>query len=257
MKIALIGAGRVATHLGKALREAGHKVVQVYSRTLTSAEPLAAELGAEAITDLSRLTCEAEVYLFSVKDSVLQQLIREAAPGREDAVFLHTAGSMSLTTFEGIVRHYGVFYPMQTFSKEQEVCFREIPCFLEANDDKATTILETLAASISDRRYHLSSADRRYLHLAAVWACNFVNHCYDIASEVLESHGIPFDVMLPLIDETARKVHHLTPRQAQTGPAVRYDENVIGAQKQLLAADPLLQELYERLSLSIHNKSEQ
>jgi predicted short-subunit dehydrogenase-like oxidoreductase (DUF2520 family) len=115
-------------------------------------------------------------------------------------------------------------------------------------------VLCALASSLCDRVVEMSTEDRRYLHLAAVWACNFVNHCYDITSEVLSSHGIPFDVMLPLIDETARKVHELAPKQAQTGPAVRYDTNVMDRHIALMAGEPQLQQLYKALSESIHNR---
>ena len=112
--------------------------------------------------------------------------------------------------------------------------------------------LQTLAASISGSVYELTTEERKYLHLAAVFACNFANHCYDMAASVLEQHGLPFSVMLPLIDETARKVHDLHPRQAQTGPAVRYDENVIRMQTALLTGSPELQHIYEILSQNIH-----
>ena len=112
-----------------------------------------------------------------------------------------------------------------------------------------------MAESISRRVYSLSTEERKYLHLAAVFACNFANHCYALSAELLERHGLPFDVMLPLIDETARKVHELHPLEAQTGPAVRYDENVIHMQSSLLDDDPLLKEVYERMSFSIHQKS--
>ena len=105
--------------------------------------------------------------------------------------------------------------------------------------------------------YQLSSEDRKYLHLSAVFACNFVNHCYAVSYDILKKHGIPFDVMLPLIDETARKVHVLTPQEAQTGPAVRYDQNVIRAQSSLLRDNPLLKDIYERMSMNIHRMSEE
>ena len=118
-----------------------------------------------------------------------------------------------------------------------------------------SALLTTLAQSVTRRVYPLSTADRKYLHLSAVWACNFVNHCYDIAAGILAAHHLPFDVMLPLIDETARKVHSLSPHDAQTGPAVRYDENVIAAQSALMADDPELQQLYELLSKSIHRQA--
>jgi predicted short-subunit dehydrogenase-like oxidoreductase (DUF2520 family) len=109
-----------------------------------------------------------------------------------------------------------------------------------------------LAKSVSSEVRELSSADRKHLHLAAVFACNFANHCYALSAKVLEHHGIPFEVMLPLIDETARKVHTMHPLEAQTGPAIRYDQNVIEAQKALLSDDASAQEIYDMMRKSIH-----
>ena len=251
MKIVLIGAGNLATHLGKALHAAGHDMVQVFSRTMQSAETLASLLDAEPLTDISQVRDDADVYIFSVKDSALEQLISQLCGG-EKKVFLHTAGSMPMSVFGGKALHYGVLYPMQTFSKQREVDFSIIPCFIEANDEFAQKQIEGLAVQISHRVYQLSSEDRRYLHLSAVFACNFANHCYAVSQELLQQHGIPFDVMLPLIDETAAKVHGMTPKDAQTGPAVRYDENVIGKQIQLLENQPYFQKIYDSMSKSIH-----
>lgn len=251
MKIVLIGAGNLATHLGKALHAAGHDMVQVFSRTMQSAETLASLLDAEPLTDMAQVRDDADVYIFSVKDSALEQLISQLCGG-EKKVFLHTAGSMPMSVFRGKALHYGVLYPMQTFSKQREVDFSIIPCFIEANDEFAQKQIEGLAVQISHRVYQLSSEDRRYLHLSAVFACNFANHCYAVSQELLQQHGIPFDVMLPLIDETAAKVHGMTPKDAQTGPAVRYDENVIGKQIQLLENQPYFQKIYDCMSKSIH-----
>lgn len=237
MKVALIGRGRVATHLIEAVRQAGHEVVSVNSRTL------------------EELPTKADVYIISVKDSALQEVARQATKGRESQLFVHTAGSMPMNIFSGMATHYGVFYPMQTFSKERQVDFLPIPVFLEASDDATLSLARTLAESISRHVYVLSSEDRKFLHLSAVFACNFANHCYALSAELLEKHGIPFDVMLPLIDETARKVHELHPLDAQTGPAVRYDENVIRMQSSLLSDSPALQEIYNLLSLNIHRKA--
>ena len=239
MKIALIGRGRLATNLLPALQQAGHQVVSVNSRTL------------------SELPAEADVFVISVKDAALDEVIARATKGREQQLFVHTAGSMPMDVFRDHCRHYGVFYPMQTFSKERLVDFRDISLFLEASDAASLTVLDDLAQSLSPHVFHLSSTDRKHLHLAAVFACNFVNHCYDLASEVLQRKGLPFDVLLPLIDETARKVHSLSPREAQTGPAVRYDENVIRMQSEMLSHAPLTRELYDRMSLSIHQKQEE
>ena len=255
MRIVLIGAGRLATHLGPALKGAGHVIVQVYSRTAEAASALATAVSAEPVTDIDRVTREADVYICALKDSVLPTLLPQLCKGREKALFLHTAGSVPLQVFEGYARRYGVLYPMQTFSKERRLDFSEIPVFIEADSATSFPIVESLASSVSQNVRPLSSADRRYLHLSAVFACNFVNHCYDLAGQLLQEHGITFDTLLPLIDETARKVHELSPRQAQTGPAVRYDENVINAQSQLL--NGLSKDIYDLLSRSIHECSSQ
>ena len=257
MKTILIGAGNLATNLGKALQSVGIDIPQVYSRTMESASALAQIVGAEAVDDIARVRDDADVYVLSVKDSALESLVVALSPGKEDKLFLHTAGSMPLDIFRGRAKRYGVLYPMQTFSKSKEVDFSEIPCFVEANDDEAMVQIEALAHRLSRKVYQLSSADRKYLHLSAVLACNFVNHCFAISQDLLESHGIPFDVMLPLIDETVGKVHQLKPLDAQTGPAVRFDENVIGAQSRLLEENPLWKEIYDSMSRDIHRMAQE
>lgn len=256
MKITLIGAGNLATNLGKSLHAAGHDFIQVYSRTMEHASELAAILGGSPTDNIDNIKDTSDVYIFSVKDSALVNLIPRICKDKANKVFLHTAGSMPMDVFEGMALHYGVFYPMQTFSKEREVDFSVIPCFIEANDKFAKEILQVLTSGISEHIFELSSEDRKYLHLSAVFACNFVNHCYDISARILQKCNIPFDVMLPLIDETAKKVHDISPADAQTGPAVRYDENVIRAQSAMLKNNPLIKDVYERLSLSIHRESE-
>jgi predicted short-subunit dehydrogenase-like oxidoreductase (DUF2520 family) len=234
MKIVVIGTGRLATNLVPALLKAGHEALMVNSRTLED------------------LPSEADAFILSVKDDALAQVVSRAVKGREDQVFFHTAGSMPLTVFEGKARHYGVFYPMQSFSKERQVDFADIPLFLEGNDQQTMRVAHNLADSLSRQVYELTTDERRYLHLAAVFACNFANHCYALSAKVLEQHGLPFDVMLPLIDETALKAHVMHPRDGQTGPAIRWDENVLSAQKALLASEPDMQQIYELMSNSIH-----
>lgn len=253
MKIVLIGAGNLATNLGKALLDAGHDIMQVYSRTMESASALAIQVGGAPVTDIDRVSYDADVYIIAVKDSVIADIVPELCKGRQTKVFLHTAGSVAMDVFEGMALHYGVLYPMQTFSMHKQVNFNEIPCFVEGNDEYTFETVNNLANSISERVYLLSSDARKYLHLAAVFACNFVNHCYEISSEILEKHNIPFDVMLPLIDETANKVHSLSPKDAQTGPAVRYDENIIRRQAEILKENHMFKQIYECMSLSIHH----
>ena len=233
MKVVLIGRGRVATNLLPALQKAGHEVVSVNSHTL------------------AELPLTADVFIISVKDSALQEVACKAAKGRENQLFVHTAGSMPMDLFAGLTAHYGVFYPMQTFSKERLVDFNDISVFLETNDEASMERLKMLAATLTPHIYELGSEGRKHLHLAAVFACNFVNHCYALSAEVLKAKGLPFSVMLPLVDETAQKVHELAPVEAQTGPAVRGDQNVMQMQAAMLAANPVVQGIYEALSNDI------
>ena len=239
----------MATHMAKALHKNGHKIDAVWSRTMESAQRLARVVDSSPVNDISVLPTDADAYIIAVKDSALQKVIAKATKGREGSLFLHTAGSMPLSVFEGYAKNGGVFYPMQTFSMEREVDFRAIPLFIEGADAR----IRQLAESISEHVYELSSDDRKYLHLAAVFACNFANHCYSLAAEVLEKKGLPFDVMLPLVDETARKVHELHPKEAQTGPAIRGDKNVMAAQAALL--DSRMQAIYNLMSESIQEKA--
>jgi len=149
-----------------------------------------------------------------------------------------------------------VLYPMQTFSKAREVDFSDIPFFLEASGKMEMDILKSVATSMSRNVHEADSEQRRYLHLSAVFACNFANAMYTASARLLEEHGLSFDAMLPLIDETARKVHTLHPADAQTGPAVRYDRNVIDKHLALLADHPLYRELYELTSRIIHEEKD-
>lgn len=252
MKVTLIGAGNLATQLGKSLKKAGVIISQVYSRTEDSARTLGELLEAEWLTDIKALRDEADIYIFSVKDSVLCELISEVCKSRGDKLFLHTAGSMSMSCFEGKALRYGVFYPMQTFSKTKDVDFERIPVFIESNSIETEDVIRSLANKLTQRVIRLSSADRKYLHLAAVWACNFTNYCYTVASDILGEHGIPFDVMLPLINETTEKIQKISPKEAQTGPAVRGDRNVMSKQLELMNGKEDLQELYKMLSKGIN-----
>lgn len=252
MDIVFVGAGRLATQFAKALQAKGHTIAAVFSRTMESATALSSAVGGFPTDRIASLPLDADAYILAVKDSVLPALIAQLKEGREDRPMFHTAGSVPMSVLHEL-SHYGVIYPMQTFSKEREVDFTHLPFFVEGNDDLSLQAATALASSVSDNVRELNSDDRRFLHLAAVFACNFPNHCYALAADILEHHGVSFDVLLPLIDETARKVHSLHPRQAQTGPAVRYDENVINAQLQLLADEPLKQQVYDLMSKSIHH----
>ncbi len=249
MRIAFVGAGNLATSMAVALHEAGHAIVQVYSRTEDSAIALASRVGATPISDFAALSDDADIYIISVIDSALADVAEQAVKGREDSLFVHTAGSIPMDVIP--VRRRGVVYPMQSFSKQRIVDFSSIPIFIEATDADDLERLRQLALSISGSVSELISADRLYLHLAAVFCSNFVNHCYALSEEILNKHGIPFSAMYPLLDEVAKKVHTVSPKDAQTGPASRHDWNVVNKHLMMLADNPRLQSVYQLMSKSI------
>lgn len=261
MKIVFVGAGRLATNLARALHEAGHSIEAVYSRTMASAEALCLLVGdckspstCMPTDDIDALPRDADVYILAVKDDALPHLIDQLHRHCPDRLLLHTAGSVPMSVF-GSHAQCGVFYPMQTFSKERQVDFSRVHIFIEGSTPQALQTTRELAESINGggpQVTELTSDQRRLLHLSAVFACNFANHCYALAEKILAKEGIPFDVLLPLIDETTAKVHTMSPQQAQTGPAIRYDQSIISRQSQLLADDPLLQQVYDLMSQSIH-----
>lgn len=253
MKVTIVGSGNLATNLSVALKSLGNVTfVQVYSRTEGNAKKLAGQLGCDFTTDASHIFPGADLYIFSLKDSCLEEVLSQVPSN--DGLWVHTAGSIPMEIFKPYAKRYGVFYPLQTFSKQRILDFGRIPIFIEASDGENLVLLEKLALSISSDVRILSSEKRRNIHLAAVFACNFTNHIYALAGNILSDADIPFEVLLPLIDETARKVHEIPPREAQTGPAVRYDENVINKHLGMLK-DPTMNEIYRLLSQSIHKES--
>ena len=219
-RVVFIGAGNLATHLSKALQEAGHDIVQVFSRTASSAQQLAGKLGCAMTTSIEAVRPDADIYIYSVSDAILGELIART-PLPDGALCLHTAGSIPMSVFAPRCQRYGVFYPLQTFSKDRPVKFEEIPLFIEGYTPEVTATLREMGQEISRQVIEASSEQRRHLHLAAVFACNFTNHLYAIAAELLEHQGLPFDALRPLIRETAAKIETLAPAAAQTGPAMR------------------------------------
>lgn len=253
MKVVIVGSGNVATHLSLAMASLeGIEICQVYSPTEAHAEILAERLNCDFVTDPAQIRKDADVYLFALKDQALETVIR-AVPAN-NGLWLHTSGSMPMQVFAGYTERYGVLYPLQTFSKSREISFRGIPLFIECHREEDKNCLEDLARRLSGKVCELSSEKRRSLHLAAVFACNFTNHIYALAEEILAKEGLSRDYLFPLIDETAAKVHELPAQEAQTGPAIRYDENIINKHLGMLADDPDVQTLYRLLSQSIHKK---
>lgn len=254
MKLVILGAGNVATHLTRALHDAGHEILAVYSRTLAHASEVATPIGAVATSCVKSLP-SAEAYILSVKDDALPMLLSELIDAHPEALCLHTAGSIPLSVYEGIVSRGGVLYPMQTFSKSVPVEFQKLPLYIEATDGETLAVVRKIALSLSENVTELSSADRKYLHLAAVFACNFTNHCYALAEDIMAKVNLPFTDLLPLIQATTQKLNTTPPAKGQTGPAVRRDFSVMSAQAALLSDDELKQSIYKLLSESIMRKA--
>jgi len=250
MDIVLIGAGNLATRLGLRLRECNHRIVQVYSRTEASAKLLASLLGSEWTTQPDEISPEGQLYLISVSDKAVESVLAQMNFGNR--LVAHTAGSMPMDVLQPFTINYGVFYPLQTFSKSREVDFAQIPICIEANSPENLEILHKLGRSMSNDIREIDTVQRRQLHLSAVFVCNFVNHLYAVGEELLKEEKIDFDILKPLILETAAKAVEFSPKEVQTGPAVRYDRNVIDKHLEMLKSHSQWNDIYKLMSESIH-----
>lgn len=253
MRIVFIGAGNVATHMAKRLFEKGCAISQVFSNHIENAKKLAKTLGDTDFTDnLETLDNSADIYIFSVKDSAIKSLLEQYwQKFNKEALFVHTAGSVPMNVFEPYTTTYGVVYPLQTFSKTRFVDFEKIPVFIEANSSESGQRIREIAYLLSDKIYETNSEQRNKIHLSAVFACNFTNHFYEIAGKLTEEIGVPFEVLKPLITETAAKIEVLSPYDAQTGPAARNDELTLNNHLEMLKNNPDWQELYRIISEDI------
>lgn len=249
MRITLIGSGNVATHLGAAFKNAGHQIVQVYSPDMQHAALLAYHIKARAINNLQQTDPKTDVFIIAVKDDAIDALAARLAPFQR--LILHTSGSTDINTLLKYTGKAGVFYPLQTFSKNKELDFRQVPLCIEGSDRVTLEQIKELALTVSNRVQEVNSADRRILHLSAVFACNFPNYLYNIAQQILSQRQLPFDLLRPLILETAEKVQLQLPANVQTGPAVRNDMISMNKHLEMLENNPDLHQLYELLSQGI------
>ena len=247
-RIAIIGAGNVAWHLAKEFENAGHYVTDIYSRRISSARELSDRLYDTNVTNSLNLTSSsAELFILAVSDdSLINVLDQLKIPPY--AVVAHTSGTQPLEILTGIYENAGIFYPLQTFTKGVSTEFEEVPICIEASNSSTESILMNLGESISREVYSLHSEDRKVLHLAAVFACNFSNHMYAIAQDILEHHDIEFSMLHPLIAETVNKALSVGPVDAQTGPAQRGDEKIIKNHLKRLKEIPDYRKIYKLLS---------
>jgi predicted short-subunit dehydrogenase-like oxidoreductase (DUF2520 family) len=249
MRITLIGSGNVATHIAAAFKNAGHSLVQVYSRDLQHAALLAYHVKAEAIDDLDAINTETDIFVTAVKDDAIVEVAEKLA--KYQKLIVHTSGATDLSALLAFTSNAGVLYPLQTFSKHKGIDFLTVPLCIEGADETITYKLMQLAQTISNKVYRVNSGQRKTLHLAAVFACNFPNYLYGVASGLLKKDDLEFDLLRPLILETAQKVQDHFPAEVQTGPAARNDGNTMAAHFQMLSDAPALQSMYRILSQEI------
>ena len=244
MQIVLIGSGNVAFHLAKAFSEAQIPISQIFGRNTTDLQKISEQFSIPFSTET---LVDADLYIISVSDSSIAEV--SSLIKNENALVTHTSGSVSREALSGNYRK-SVFYPLQTFSKSKNLDYSKIPFFIDAENENDEEILKNLASKISKNVMLANDEKRKYIHLTAVFACNFVNHLYARAKEISDSQGITFDYFLPLIDETTQKIHELEPKLAQTGPAIRNDEKVLKLHESLLTDEEKLK-IYKTLNESI------
>ncbi|ALJ01388.1 Rossmann-like and DUF2520 domain-containing protein [Rufibacter tibetensis] len=259
MKVGIVGAGNVATHLVKGLVKAGMEVSVINSRTIASAQSLAQHAPAAAITDSLnfKLSPPADIYLLAVPDRTLPQLLQEVN-FPEGVIVAHTSGTQPLellmSSLPGV--ETGVFYPLQTFSKEKDVDWKPIPICIETSSQHAELTLVNLGRLLSNQVVLMNGETRRKLHVAAVFACNFTNHLWGVAQDLLQKAELPVNLLEPLVQETVQKAFQFPPFSVQTGPAKRGDSITIDAHVQLLQSEPQYLQLYQVLTKSIQTVAE-
>lgn len=252
MKVVVLGSGNVATHMAKAMFRAKINIFQIYSRNIDSAKTLAVECNAAYCNEHNKIFDNADIYIYAVKDAAIKTMCQ--AIKNATALHLHVSGSTDMSIFEGTKDNYGVIYPLQTLSKNKPIDFSQVPLFIEANNEHNLQLIWQLSNKISNNVTNIDSQQRQSLHVAAVFACNFSNFMYQAASDILKDNNLEFELLQPLIAETSEKIKTLSPHEAQTGPAVRFDKHIISKHFDFLSNNKAYQQLYVKLSNLIHTK---
>ena len=248
MRVVVIGSGNVAESLALAIAEAeGLELVQVFARNEERGRKVA-ELAHTAWSG-SELA-DADLYLVSVSDNAVAD-VAKSLQLPENAVIAHTAGCCTLDTLAPHT-HRAVFYPFQTFSVGRRVDFRKGYIFLEGATDHALAVVEKAALALTNNVLPADTARRAVIHLSGVFACNFANAMYANAAEILAKEGLPFDIVAPVIEETAKKaVEVLNPAKTQTGPARRGDTQTLDRHRTMLGEECHKREIYDKISEDI------
>jgi predicted short-subunit dehydrogenase-like oxidoreductase (DUF2520 family) len=250
MKIALIGSGNVATVLGRLITKNGHQVCQVISRDIEHAKLLAEELGGGYADFDGKPDRSADLFIIAISDAALDHFFVKGAIS--DKIVVHTAGSVSKDILKNFSSRYGVLYPLQSLRKEMPY-IPSIPLLVDGNDGATTDFIESFARSISPDVQRMGDEARLKLHAAAVVVSNFTNHLYAITEDFCSKENVDFDMLKPLIIETAERIKEASPSRVQTGPAIRKDILTLDKHLRLFTAHPKLRTMYLRLTDSIMN----
>ncbi|WP_336964719.1 Rossmann-like and DUF2520 domain-containing protein [Chryseobacterium contaminans] len=249
MQIVIIGSGNVAYHMAKAFSLKGISLAQIFGRNEKELSKISEELN---IPYSAKHLEDADLYIICVSDNSVGEVSKLIT--KQDCLVAHTSGSLPKEALHGEYRKAS-FYPLQTFSKSKELEYEKIPFFIETENEEDTKTLFELASRVSENVMESTHEKRKYIHLTAVFACNFVNHLFSRAKEISDSQEIPFEYFLPLIDETVQKIHEIEPKMAQTGPAVRNDLRVLELHEQLLRNEESLT-IYKTMNHSIQKMYE-
>jgi len=248
MEIVIIGTGNTATILGRMLRAAGHRIVQVFGRDSMAASELAYELGTESTNYWYVIYPTADLYILAVSDNSIGEVLKEF-PLRGKTI-VHTAAAVSKEVLRGATDDYGVLYPLQTLKKESRH-LPDVPLVIDASNERTFYKLLRLGESISTRVLPGTDDERLKLHLAAVFCNNFSNHLYRLMEDYCKKEGIDFSLLIPLIAETGLRITEMPPSKAQTGPAARNDTATMEHHKEMLKNHPHLHTIYQLFSESI------
>ncbi len=250
--VAIIGAGNLAWHLAPALDNCGYAVKEVYSRDPKKANALVKRLyQAGPAGDLDFSDSSARLFIICIPDDAIEEVVKEIVLPDDHAILIHTSGSVPIQALDyAATPHTGVFYPLQTFSKNRKADFSKIPVLIEASNPSTEEILIRIAKSISKNVRRVSSNNRKAIHIAAVFACNFTNYMFTLSKAILDDEGLDFDLLKPLITETINKSLDIGPENAQTGPAIRQDFQTLDAHFDYLE-DPAVREIYRIISQNI------
>jgi predicted short-subunit dehydrogenase-like oxidoreductase (DUF2520 family) len=249
MDIVIIGTGNTASILSRKFKAAGHHILQVAGRNSAAASALAYELNTVSTNYWTSVNKNADVYIIAVSDNGIDDITADLKlPGK---VVAHTAASVPKEVLKTVSEHYGVFYPLQSLRKET-ASLPDIPLFIDGSDEKTINVLEKLAHSISGEKVvQAGNDDRIKLHVAAVFVSNFTNYLYVLAEEYCRKEGLDFKLLQPIIAETALRIENNSPKEVQTGPAIRHDEETIQKHLAMLEKYPELKKVYAFLSDSI------